>query len=172
MPRPPGDRVQGVLLICWCYRLLGFLIFYIGSIELENFYFFFILITPVKLRYHHTIDKNIKYRSVLTSVGLSALGRLVLSGRQQLLRFCVCQLLFQWSMATDCEKRLLKQFLDGIETNELCKIVRSIYHGGGISANTRQGKAITFINYINIFCNIETGTLAIAKALSIMKQIN
>jgi len=46
-------------------------------------------------------------------------------------------------MATDCEKRLLKQFLDGIETKELCKIVRSIYHGGGISVNTREGKAIT-----------------------------
>ncbi|XP_015370239.1 PREDICTED: uncharacterized protein C3orf38 homolog [Diuraphis noxia] len=41
-------------------------------------------------------------------------------------------------MDTDCEKRLMKEFLDGIETNELCKIVRSIYHGGGISANTRQ----------------------------------
>ncbi|XP_022165209.1 uncharacterized protein C3orf38 homolog [Myzus persicae] len=41
-------------------------------------------------------------------------------------------------MDTGSEKRLLKEFLDGIETNELCKIVRSIYHGGGISANTRQ----------------------------------
>jgi len=36
MPRPPGDRrVQGVLL-GWCYRLLGFLLFYIGSIELKK----------------------------------------------------------------------------------------------------------------------------------------
>jgi len=47
-------------------------------------------------------------------------------------------------MATDCEKRLLKQFLDGIDTNELCKIVRSVYHGGAITANSREGKAITF----------------------------
>lgn len=51
---------------------------------------------------------------------------------------------FPIQMANDCEKRLLKQFLDGIETNELCKIVRSVYHGGGISANNREGKAIAF----------------------------
>ncbi|KAL5241031.1 hypothetical protein ACI65C_008441 [Semiaphis heraclei] len=49
-------------------------------------------------------------------------------------------------MATDCEKRLLKQFLDGIETKELCKIVRSIYHGGGISVNTREDAELLLLS--------------------------
>ncbi|XP_001952368.3 uncharacterized protein C3orf38 homolog, partial [Acyrthosiphon pisum] len=49
-------------------------------------------------------------------------------------------------MAYDCEKRLLKQFLDGVETNELCKIVRSIYHGGGISANTREDAELLLLS--------------------------
>lgn len=64
---------------------------------------------------------------------------------QQLLQFA-----FATSMATDCEKRLLKQFLDGIDTNGLCKIVRSVYHGGAIAVNSREGKAITF----KMVCNI------------------
>lgn len=45
-------------------------------------------------------------------------------------------------MATDSEKRLLKQFLDSLETNKLCDIARSVYHGGGIKVNTREGKYI------------------------------
>lgn len=42
-------------------------------------------------------------------------------------------------MATDCEKRLLKQFLDGLDTNKVCEIVRSVYHGGGVRVNSREG---------------------------------
>jgi hypothetical protein len=47
-------------------------------------------------------------------------------------------------MATDSEKRLLKEFMDGLETRKLCDIVRSVYHGGGISVNTREGNKNTF----------------------------
>lgn len=50
-------------------------------------------------------------------------------------------------MATDSEKRLLKQFLDGFDTIKLCDIVRSVYHGGGVKVNSREGNKI-----INFMC--------------------
>lgn len=42
-------------------------------------------------------------------------------------------------MATDTEKRLMKEFLDRLDTSKLCEIVRSVYHGGGITVNNREG---------------------------------
>lgn len=42
-------------------------------------------------------------------------------------------------MATDSEKRLLKEFLNTLDTIKLCEIVRSVYHGGGTRAHTREG---------------------------------
>lgn len=53
-------------------------------------------------------------------------------------------------MATDCEKRLLKQFLDGLDTNKLCEIVRSVYHGGGVRVNSREGNKS--IDLIRTYC--------------------
>lgn len=47
-------------------------------------------------------------------------------------------------MATDTEKRLLKEFMDGLETRRLCDIVRSVYRGGGISVQTREGNKNIF----------------------------
>lgn len=45
-------------------------------------------------------------------------------------------------MSTDVEKRILKQFLDTNETNKLCEIVRSVYHGGGVTVNSREGNIL------------------------------
>lgn len=42
-------------------------------------------------------------------------------------------------MATNSEKRLLKEFLDTLDVIKLCDIARSVYHGGGIRVNTREG---------------------------------
>jgi hypothetical protein len=67
----------------------------------------------------------------------------------------------------DCEKRLLKQFLDGIETTELCKIVRSVYHGGGITTNSREGKPIPF----KIIFNVVIQILTIVKKLNTYDNI-
>jgi len=50
-------------------------------------------------------------------------------------------------MTTDSEKRLLKEFLDVLDTNKLCEIARSVYHGGGVSAHTREGNAIIMYQF-------------------------
>lgn len=41
-------------------------------------------------------------------------------------------------MATDIEKHLLKQLLDGFDSNKLCEIARSVYQGV-ITVNCREG---------------------------------
>lgn len=46
-------------------------------------------------------------------------------------------------MTTDTEKRLLKEFLDGLDTKKLCDVVRSVFHGGGISVQSREGNKNT-----------------------------
>lgn len=50
-------------------------------------------------------------------------------------------------MATDSEKRLLKELLDGFETVKLCEIARSVYRGGGISVHSREGNSRALRNY-------------------------
>lgn len=58
-------------------------------------------------------------------------------------------------MATDSEKRLLKQFFDGLDTNKLCEIVRSVYHGGGVRVNSREGnRKIEYICTYVHHCNL------------------
>lgn len=47
-------------------------------------------------------------------------------------------------MTTEVEKRILKQFLDNFDQIKLCEIARSVYHGGGINASTREGMDIFF----------------------------
>jgi len=67
----------------------------------------------------------------------------------------------------DCEKRLLKQFLDGIETNDLCKIVRSVYHGGGITTNSREDAELLLLSqpYVRVLSSKRVHTTMLLKFL-------
>jgi len=49
-------------------------------------------------------------------------------------------------MTTDSEKRLLKEFLDAFDTNKLCEIVRSVFHGGGVAVNTREDAELLLLS--------------------------
>jgi len=54
--------------------------------------------------------------------------------------------------AADYEKHLLKQFVGGFETNDLCKTVRSLCHRGGITTDFREGN-ITILAVYSILNN-------------------
>ncbi|XP_050529167.1 uncharacterized protein C3orf38 homolog [Daktulosphaira vitifoliae] len=68
-------------------------------------------------------------------------------------------------MATEIEKRLLKDFLNTLETNNLYNIARSVYRGGGINIQSREEAELLLITqpYWRILTSKKTPLTSIIK---------